>query len=157
MDYKIYTSDNKATFVCPNCNKTKTVRIARFKKTQQKVNIKFTCVCGHYREALLERRNFRRKKTTLPGIFSRHIEKSGIEKGNMVVMDISRAGVKFKSHVPADFTVGDRLCVDFHLNNREKTFIKKEAIVKNIAKGDMVGVQFCSTDFYGKIGEYIFS
>ena len=74
-----------------------------------------------------------------------------------MIMDLSRAGAKFKSHVKKEFEVGDRLCIDFYLNNKEKTFIKKDAVIKNINNEDMIGVQFCSTDFYGKIGEYIFS
>jgi len=157
MNHKIYTFDEQATFVCPNCNKTKTINIAKFKKTKRVVKVNLKCSCGHSLETLLERRNYRRKETTLPGIFSRPIERSGVERGNIVIMDISRAGLKFKSHVRAEFNIGDKLLIDFHLNDKEKSFIKKEAIIKNICRDDMIGAQFCATDFYGKIGEYIFS
>jgi len=156
MVQKIYTFDNKASFACPKCKKSKTVNIKKYQKTKQRVKVNCKCPCGHSFEALLERRNYRRKETTLPGIFSRTVGATGIERGNIVIMDLSRAGLKFKSHVKAEFRIGDRLCIDFHLNDREKSFIKKDAIIKNISLDSQIGTQFNSTDFFGKIGAYLF-
>ncbi len=156
MTYRIYIFGNKASFICPKCKKSKTVNVKKYKKTNKKVRVNCKCPCGHSFEALLERRNYRRKEIALPGIFSRSLKTIGIEKGNIVIMDLSRAGLKFKSHVKAEFRIGDRLCIDFHLNDKEKSFIKKEAVIRNISPDLLIGTQFNATDFYGKIGAYLF-
>lgn len=156
MVHRLYTFDNKASFVCPKCHKTKTVNVRKYTKAKKKVAVKCKCSCGHTIEAILERRNYRRKETTLPGIYSRSTKANGIEKGNIVITDISRAGLKFKSHVNAEFRIGDRLCIDFHLNDSEKSFIKKEAVIRNVSQDLHIGAQFSSTEFYGKIGAFLF-
>jgi len=156
MAYRIYIFDNKASFVCPKCKKSKTINVKKYKKTKKKVKVNCKCPCGNSFEALLERRSYHRKEITLPGIYSRSLEANGIEKGNIVIMDLSRAGLKFKSHVKAEFRIGDRLSIDFHLNDKEKSFIKREAVIRNISHDSLIGAQFDSSDFYGKIGAYLF-
>jgi len=156
MDYKVFTFNEKATFFCPKCKNVKTIDASKFIKIKKKIKINCKCPCGHSFEAFLERRNCQRKETTLPGIYSRKINGKEVERGQIVVTDLSRSGMRFRPHVEPAFKVGDRLHIVFNLNNKDKSLIQKKAVIMNISKEMNVGLEFCQKETFGKIGEYLF-
>lgn len=156
MLHKVFIFNNTATFICPKCENVKTINARQFKKTQKKVSVTCKCPCGHSFRAFLERRNYLRKEITLPGIYSRYINGEEVEKGQIVVTDLSRSGLKFKPHVQPGFQVGDNLFIVFNLNDRDKSLIKKKAVIINMSKEMHVGLEFYQKETYGKIGSFLF-
>jgi hypothetical protein len=141
MEKVFIASNNTATFVCPNCENTTTVDVTKYVKIEKKVTVKVKCRCGHRFSAELEKRKKYRKKTDLPGSYT-YIGKDGSrDKGIMVVQDISSTGFKLRLNVPRDFKAGDRLKVEFTLDDKRRTPIEKKVIVQNVNQ-NYVGVAF---------------
>lgn len=131
---------NKATFVCPKCNIAKTVDVSRYiGKAVRKKHI-YRCSCGHSHTVLLERRKFFRKDVYLPGTYT--IEKDNIERP-LVVKDLSRSGLKLEVETTDHLSEGDKLVVEFRLDNNQRTLIRKEVFVKAIL-GKRIGTEFAS-------------
>jgi len=151
-------SENKATIVCPGCGRSKTIDASKFMKIDGPVKIKYKFKCDycarklkktktpenddkprHTRIVVLERRKFYRKKVDLPGIF---IDSHG-KKEIIVIIDLSRSGLKFKLKSPWPLNIDDKITIQLYLNNSQKTFIEKETFVKKI-DGLMISVEFSS-------------
>lgn len=130
-------NESRATFVCPACNKSTTADVGDQKDAETVVKIQHKCSCGHSHTVLLERRHFYRKDVDIPGEYIL----DGLKK-NMTVKDISRHGLKFYSE-PNEQTlkIGDKLYLEFRLDNGENLLIKKEGIVKR-ASDQGVRVEF---------------
>jgi len=156
MDNKVFTFNKAATFVCPQCGNIRTIDASKLIKVKQRIKVNCKCPCGHSFMAFLERRNYQRKETTLPGIYSRKINDKEVERGQIVVTDLSRSGRRFKPHIEPAFKVGDKLYIVFNLNDKEKSLIQKKAVITNISKEMNVGLEFCQKETYGKIGAYLF-
>lgn len=135
------SSKNTATFICPECNSAKTVDVARYAAIQQKVTVKCRCACGHHFEVILEKRRQYRKTTDLPGTYFYRMANGEMDKGNMRVVDVSSSGLKLKLAVARDFTIGDTLRVEFHLDDKRRTFMEKKVIVRNV-QSNLVGTAF---------------
>jgi hypothetical protein len=151
MTEKVFVSEKRtATFVCPECKRTKTTDVSAYLKSDKLIKVKCRCTCGHAYSALLERRKFFRKETSLPGVYT-SVKK---ERRPMTVMNLSRTGLKFKLHASDTLKAGDRLVVEFNLDDPQQSLIRKEVIVKNI-KNSNIGAAFVSTDEYDKLGFYL--
>jgi Zn ribbon nucleic-acid-binding protein len=133
-------SQNMATFVCPECQKAKTIDVSQYKDIDKAVRVKCRCACGHSYTVLLERRKFYRKEADLPGIYNLPAKK---RKGNMLVKNLSRNGLKLELTRPESFKIGDKLVVEFRLNDSKKTLITQEVVVRSI-EGKYIGTEFCS-------------
>lgn len=166
-------SENKATIACPGCGREKTIDASKFMKRDGPVKIKYKFKCDHCARKLkkpndlnpddtpahtsivvLERRKFYRKKVNLAGIF---VDQRG-KKGIIVITNLSRSGLKFSLKSPWPFQLEDKISVEFHLDNTQRTFIKKDSKIKKI--DDMVvSVKFSSTNTYSEsdksIGFYL--
>ena len=59
----------------------------------------------------------------------------------MIVTDVSRTGLKIKINTKRDFFIGDKLIVEFHLDDKNRSLIKKECIIKK-AFGREFGIEF---------------
>jgi PilZ domain-containing protein len=162
-------NDNQATIACPGCGREKTVDASKFMKRDGPVKIKYKFKCDHCAEksnkrgnntpdhtsiVVLERRKFYRKQVQLAGIFVEHRGKKGI----IVVIDLSRSGLKFRLKSPWPFKLEDRISVEFNLDNTQKTFIKKESVIKKI-DNMTISVEFTSAHTYSEsdkeIGFYL--
>jgi hypothetical protein len=151
-------SENKATIDCPGCGRSKTIDASKFMKRDGPVKIKYKYKCdycarktqgsdlsGHTSIVVLERRKFYRKKVQLAGIFVDHRDKKEV----IVITDLSRTGLKFKLKSPWPFQLEDKISVEFHLDNTQKTFIKKASMIKTI-DDLMISVEFSSTHTYSE-------
>lgn len=141
---KVHISNsNTATFVCPNCENTSTVDVSRYTKVEKRVTVKVKCRCSHEFTVVLEKRKKYRKQTNLPGNYANLNDNN--DKGVMTVVDISSTGLKLKLNVGRDFNIGDELKVEFNLDDKRHTEIKKNVVVQNIS-GNYVGVAFAPNE-----------
>ena len=151
MVERVYPTDSKlATFVCPKCKKTKTVDVSRFAHTAKTVKVKSTCSCGHKWTSVLEKRKQYRKTVNLKGTYALLVDGEATDRGGMTVTDISAGGVKLKLNVQRNFKIGDRLRIDFRLDDGKQTIMVKDVVIKNVS-GEYVGTAFRSTDAYDPV------
>ncbi len=162
-------SENKATIACPGCGREKTVDASKFMKRDGPVKIKYKFKCDHCGKkanknvndttdhtsvVVLERRKFYRKKVQLAGIL---VDQRG-KKEEIIVIDLSRSGLKFRLKSLWPFQLDDKISVEFHLDNPQKTFINKESVIKKI-DALTISVEFTSTQTYSEsdkaIGFYL--
>jgi predicted RNA-binding Zn-ribbon protein involved in translation (DUF1610 family) len=142
MTQKVFiTSKNTATFVCPECGNTSIVDVSKYATIDKKVTVKCRCTCSHNFTVALEKRRQYRKETNLPGVYYFDMGHGDVDKGNMQVVDISSNGLKLKLSVERKFDNGDRLRVEFHLDDKRRTLVRKEVIVRNVFK-NLVGTSF---------------
>ncbi len=139
---KAFIKNDKATFVCPNCGEAKAADVSKFKDLKRAIRVKRRCACGYTSSFLLERRQFFRKDVNIPGTFRLG---KGTVQHKMAVQDLSRSGVKMEVENGELLRVGDHLFLEFHLDNKQKTLIQKEVIVKSIS-GKELGTEFTSRD-----------
>ena len=146
MAEKVFvTESNMAVFECPQCNKGKSVDVSRYKNIRQVVRIKVKCPCGHTYRVVLERRKHFRKHVNFPGTYTHVLPDYREDKGGITVKDLSRSGIKIKINVEKDFKIGDILLVEFQLNDKQRSLIKKDAAIKKISNS-YLGLEFNSID-----------
>ena len=136
------SSDNRATFVCPKCFRSRTEDVSRYLSLPQEIRATIRCKCGHEFMIVLERRKAFRKKTELFGVY---YNPKTQESGDVIILDLSRSGLRFQIKGKVNLMLGDRLVVEFHLDNAARSFVKKKVIVKNISDS-IIGVQFDHVD-----------
>lgn len=143
---KVFISNNNtATFVCPQCGNVSTANVAKYAALDKKVTVNCKCNCGHQFKVSLEKRRQYRKATDLPGTYFYRMPNGDTDKGIMRVVDISSNGLKLKLNVERKFEIGARLRVEFHLDDKRRTPIEKEVIVRNVKK-NLVGTSFAPTE-----------
>lgn len=136
---KVFVNDDGiAVVTCPECNTSKNMDARKYKKLDKAVRAKCKCKCGNTFGVLLERRKFFRKAVNLSGKFTIKNEKGS---GSMKVEDLSRTGLNFKVNLPPRFKINDKVIVEFHLDDKQRTFITKEATIK-IISGMKIGAEF---------------
>ncbi len=154
MQSVFVNKENKAIFTCPKCIKAKTVDVSTLIKEKKKLSIKVKCSCGQIYPVVLERRKYYRKKTSLSGIF---ILEQNMKEFSMTVTNLSRFGLEFYSSESDRLQVGDRIGVDFRLDDKYRSLIRKKVMIRR-REGNVVGVEFCFHDEYDKIlGFYLFN
>lgn len=159
MAEKVFISkNNTANLICPKCETSKTENISEYLNAKEPVQLKHQCRCGYLHTVLLERRERYRKTVNLSGEYDVAFSTGQSARGPMTVKDISRAGLSFlvNEDEKQNFVVGDKLLIKFHLDDNQKTLIRKEVIVRNI-RGPKIGVEFSSVDLYDRaLGRYMF-
>jgi hypothetical protein len=151
--------DNKAIIICPKCEKSKVIDVSEKFGSKYRVRLEHECSCGYVYVGLLERRKRHRKTVNLPGTYICFNSGEQEAKGSMTIQDITRAGLSFKVDESANqkFNKGDKLLLEFHLDDKSKSLIKKEAVICNI-RGPYIGVKFSFVDLYDRaLGMYMFS
>jgi transcription elongation factor Elf1 len=146
MLQKVYiTSDQMITFTCPACRQPRMVRVADHSILKTADRLRVTCRhCGHKYPVLIERRRQFRKPVDFPGTYIHYVNGKSQGKGFMRVVDLSRTGVKLKMSSMEDFGKGDKLHIEFHLDDVNRSLIKKEVEIKKIF-GSELGVAFTSS------------
>ncbi len=158
MTEKVYiTSKQMATFICPLCQKSKTVDVSKYASLDKIVKVKVTCPCGYGYTSILEKRKKYRKETNLPGSFVHLVEGRRVGGGLMNVRDLSTSGLKIHTNAQHSCAVGDVVLVEFSLDDTHRTLIKKKVIVRNVV-GQNIGTEFAPTEAIDKaLGFYLFS
>ena len=153
------SSDNTAAITCPECQKTIIKDVSQYAEADNMIKLKAKCPCGYAFTVVLERRKQYRKATELPGTYlytpSHGASKSAQHWGAMTVTDISRTGIRMKLNVQPRFQVGDRISVEFRLDDANSSLIKRDVIIEHI-KGMEVGAAYAMAQSYDNvIGFYL--
>jgi len=136
---KVFINDEGiAVVTCPKCNTSKNMDARKYRKLDKAVRAKCKCKCGNAFHVLLERRKYFRKAVNLPG---KYFVKDKKSTGTMKVEDLSRTGLNFKVTMPPQFSVDDKVIVEFNLNDKKGTVISKEATIRLIS-GMKIGAEF---------------
>jgi hypothetical protein len=174
--------ENMADIRCSKCLKIRSVDMSKYITMDRSIRFKAKCSCGHSDTVFLNRRDKFRKPTDFFGIYTNLSSGKGGQKGEMTVLDVSRAGLrmeisqvklKVKEHdvsvvtgeqtsfehkikKPVDeINVGDKLFVEFRLDDTKKTLIKKEVLIRWM-KMPYIGVEFSSKSLYeGSLAFYM--
>jgi hypothetical protein len=104
---------------------------------------------------LLERRRHFRKSVNLVGMFFFQGSKGNPIKGLIKIRNISQSGIQFSINSMPEFEVGDKLTIEFTLDDEEHSLVREAGIVQRI-RSNIVGLDFNTTDHYGKLGRYLF-
>jgi hypothetical protein len=139
---KVYiTEEHKTTLACPACERSRTVDVSACVKLARPVQIKIKCPCGHQYPATLERRRHFRKAVNLKGTLSSQRGDASGARGRMAVMDLSRSGVRMRLDAGRRISVGDRLLVEFQLDDQQHSTIRRESVVRRVDGLDL-GAEF---------------
>lgn len=154
MQSVFVNKENKAIFTCPKCAKSKTADVSTLVMEKKKLSVRVKCPCGNIYSVALERRKYYRKKTRLPGVF---ILEQNHKEYFMAVTNLSRFGLQFYSSESDKLKVGDRIGVEFRLDDKTRSLIRKKVIIRRI-EGNVVGSEFSSPDEFDKVlGFYLFN
>jgi len=143
MQKVFISSDDTITFKCPKCNKPRTVDVSTYKNLEKAERVKVKCACGNTYYSLIEKRKQFRKRANFPGTFIHIVSDIPRDKGTMIVTDVSRTGLKIKLNSKREFILGDKIIVEFHLDDKNRSLIKKECIIKKIFDLEF-GIEFIS-------------
>jgi hypothetical protein len=146
---RVFLNDQKdGTFICPACNNGAIKHLGKFSNSKKAIRLKCKCKCGHVYRVLVERRRFFRKPVNLVGTYYYSKGENNRMKGPIKIMDISQSGLQFSLNSRPEFKVGDRIIVEFRMDDRERSKIREMGTVKDI-RSNKVGLQFDSSNLNG--------
>jgi len=129
--------NNKAVLICPYCGQWRSISADPFRGGKHKLKVK--CFCKETFKVLLEFRKKVRKKIFLKGTYIDYSQKGS--RCDIVILDISLIGLAFSSLDAPTLRIDDELGVEFTLDSKKGTDIKKAVIVRNINQ-TRVGCEF---------------
>ncbi len=153
---RVFLNDRgEGTFICPVCEKGVIRDLSQFTESQTAVRLKCKCSCGNIYRVLVERRRHFRQTVSLVGMFTFKGNNGRPTKGLIKIRDISKSGIQFSVNSMPEFKVGDRLTIEFTLDDEDRSQIREDGIVQRI-HSNVIGFSFKTTDHYGKLGQYLF-
>lgn len=145
------SDDGKTTIVCPNCSSVKIVTTGQYRERQHRLKVR--CSCSHVFVVNLDFRQCFRKNTNLTGIYNLHPPAVG---GGMVqIKNLSLIGVAFEITGNHSIEPGQKGRIELTLDNRRKTRLVREFIVRNV-RGNSIGCEFRKDQAFEKeLGFYL--
>lgn len=137
-------SRDQAAITCPRCNFVKTMDASRLRTAGNRLNVR--CRCGHVFRCRVNFRHHHRKPVRLAGEYVNL--KSG-KRGDMLIEDLSLAGIGFTRFSPHELRSGDVVEVRFRLSSKSPKEIVKRARVRFV-NNSFVGVEFNETHLHSK-------
>lgn len=139
------------TIACPECGSVKTVSAERFRNLQH--HLKVRCTCTHVFKVNLDFRQSYRKATDLQGVYKLLPPASG--GGKAQIKDLSIKGIRFEVNGPHTIDVGYCGRIDFTLDDKKKTRLIRDCIVRSV-RGAMIGCEFKEDKLFEKeLGFYL--
>jgi hypothetical protein len=131
-------NDGTITIICPVCNKTKRVLVAivKYKKNALKVR----CSCKIVFRVQLNYRSHYRKLVSLSGTYET-LHQYHYCKGHMNITNLSQGGLQYSIAGVNRLEPGYVLILNFQLDNKQQTPIKKHAMVRSI-NNNVIGCEF---------------
>jgi predicted RNA-binding Zn-ribbon protein involved in translation (DUF1610 family) len=143
------TSNHIATFPCPKCGNSYQKDVSKFIGHETQVRLKYKCKCKNSFSVLLERRRAIRKEVNFKGFL---IEKK--QKIPITIVDISKHGIKIEILKSFPLKEGDRLRVEFNLDDPNSAIISKTVRINKITSPITIGCEFTDYDHFGELGKY---
>ena len=129
--------DKTAVITCPYCKRQRELSVSSLKEHKSQFRIK--CACQNVFIAQIEFRQRLRKRTYLRGTYTNLSR--GKLSGEMVVRDLSVSGLGMTTYDMENFEVGDKVMVEFHLDDDRYTDISREVVVMQVRKNS-IGCEF---------------
>ncbi len=152
------TSELTATISCPNCGKSKIQDVSKFIKNAAQVNLKCKCKCSHAFSVILDRRRSTRKDKYFDGkIIGLNIQGYILReslKSKIMVNNLSMHGIRITIQEKIPLKEGEKLEIEFQLDDPKKPKILREIIVKRILSPVDIVCEFSSNDHYGYLYKY---
>ena len=143
--------DDMAIIVCPTCTGAKSINVAQYRNAQHTISVK--CKCGAAFKVLLDFRQSYRKPTDLSGTYAMQSPASG--GGVVKIRNVSLSGLCFEVHGTHDINIGQKAIVEFTLDNRKETRIKKLVKIRSV-RGHSIGCEFYQDQAFEKdLGFYL--
>ena len=145
-------SDGTATITCPVCSNLKRTSVTALK--YEKHVLKVRCSCNTVFRVLLDYRSHYRKPVNLSGTYTtRHQYKQC--KGLTQITNISTGGLQYRVVGLNRLHPGNILDLDFQLDDKQCSPIKKQALVRYTHK-NVVGCEFIDkSDFDRALAFYL--
>jgi hypothetical protein len=142
------------TLVCEQCHRSKVIKAAAVKDFLRPLQIR--CPCGTTFEVKIVIRQFYRKKTRLPGMYIKYDMQTEeiLEQGRIIIEDISRTGLGFRTVYRHTILVNDVLSLAFTLDDKQKTDIRKSVRVRRV-NDRLIGAEFVDHDAYTDINRIL--
>ncbi len=150
---KVYVQDTgRALLVCPSCGFTHELDAAKYQNQSHTLTAR--CRCRNTLSILLEFRNQARKKVQLEGFFRSRNPSSPVN-GSMIIHNLSCTGIGFSVMSGMEPQAGDKLSLEFQLDDRNGSTIIKNAVVKSV-HGQIIGCAFDDRgELAGVLGFYL--
>lgn len=143
---------DQTTIVCPSCGQAKTVSVEKFR--HHKHTLKVKCKCSHTFNVLLEFRRHPRKQTELDGLYDGK-QRSSTAGGKVKIRNLSLSGAFLEIKGIHNLQVGQKGDLIFTLDDRKKTSLKKEVIIRSV-NSNRIGVEFVENRAFQKeLGFYL--
>jgi len=150
----IVNDHGEGLFICPSCHNSVLKDLSNVISAQRVINIKCKCKCGHVYQAFVDRRTFTRESVNSIGVCFYKNAAGETAKGIIRVLDVSMSGMRFSFNGVPEFSVGDRIMVEFKLDDWERSQVREEGIVRRI-QSNKVGLQFDAIERFGELGLYL--
>jgi hypothetical protein len=142
INAKVHVRENNtATLICPTCGAIKHIAAEKYRYGRHTMNVR--CRCQQVFTLLLDFRRHYRKQTSLPGTYE-IISEGGVGGGIIHINNISRGGIGFSVSGLHRIEKDQELHVEFQLNDKKKTTLKKRVVVKSVQQ-NAIGCQFKDT------------
>ena len=131
-------SDGTTTIICPVCSNLKRTSVTALKC--EKHVLKVRCSCNTVFRVLLDYRSHYRKPVNLSGTYTTRYQYNQC-KGLTQITNISTGGLQYHVVGLNRLHPGSILDLDFQLDNKQHSPIKKQALVRYTHK-NVVGCEF---------------
>lgn len=149
-DRAFVREDNSTTLVCPKCRTAKDISVQQFRDKQHHVNVR--CKCGYSFKVQLEFRRHFRKATSLSSTYK---VKPPTGSGIATVVNLSVSGACFEVRGHHDFKIGQKGELVFTLDDKKKTVLFKNVIIRSI-NNNRIGCEFVDDRAFSKeLGFYL--
>lgn len=141
------------TVHCQDCGRARKLKSSDIQDIPRFVTV--TCNCGSSFDVLFEKRFHYRKVTHLEGRYSIKVDPDGW-LCHLVVKNLSRNGIGFKTIGKYDIKEGDVINVQFTLDDANGTKIKSNVVVRSVSD-NYIGAEFSGLDVHGakELGFYL--
>jgi hypothetical protein len=144
--------DNTATLSCPACGTSKQITAEQFRHGRHTISVR--CRCQQVFSVLLDFRRHYHKQVKLVGTYE-HIGLGATGGGIIHIDNISMGGVGCVISGLHQIAEGQELLLEFQLDDKKKTMLKKRVIVQSV-RHDTVGCVFKDpTDIEKALGFYL--
>lgn len=142
---------NLAVIVCPACGIAKEIDVGQYRNVMH--TLKVNCRCGISFKVLLDFRQSYRKLANLSGTYAMIQPASG--GGKILVKNVSLTGIGFEVAGHHAIEAGQKAIVEFTLDNRKETLIKKKVTIRSV-RGTFIGGEFHQDQAFEKdLGFYL--
>ena len=151
LPQKIYVNErNQATILCGKCGAEKTADVTSY--ANHNGPIKARCGCGYVFAFTLEKRKQYRKSVNLPGEYRRM--DSASETGAIVIEDLSRTGLAFRTRFKTTIRVDEIIKIRFALDDPQRSGITKNVVVRRVSDCS-IGAEFCDNQIDKNLAFYL--